>query len=137
MATVQEPAPRARSGTDVVGAVLIVAGVTQIITGVTALLAPGVFYDVIASYPPENEHFLMDLGSWQIALGAVAVYGARRPEWRVPLLGLVGLQYLLHAVPHLIHVDDPEEGWHGPFALIAQLLGAGLLLGLVAREVRR
>ena len=41
----------------------------------------------------------MDLGSWQIALGAIAVYGARRPDWRVPLLGLVGLQYLLHAIP--------------------------------------
>jgi hypothetical protein len=134
MATVQQPAARASAGTDLVAAVLIVAGVTQLITGVVALVAPGAFYDVIAAYPPENHHFLMDLGSWQIALGAIAVYGARRPDWRVPLLGLVGLQYLLHAIPHAIHVSDPEKGWQGPFALVAQLLGALLLLGLFARE---
>ncbi len=134
MATVPESAARPRERVDLVTAVLLVAGATQLITGVTALLAPGVFYDVVAAYPPQNDHFVMDLGSWQIALGVIAVYGARRPAWRGPLLGLIGLQYALHTVPHILHVNDPEESWQGPFALITQAFGAVVLLGLFFRE---
>ena len=137
MATVQEPAPREHARADVVTIVLVVAGVTQLITGVMALFAPGIFYDVLAGYPPENEHFLMDLGSWQIALGAIALYGARKPAWRTPLLGLIGLQYLLHTIPHVLHVEDSEESWQGPFAVIAQGFGAVVLLGLFLRERAR
>ena len=136
MATLQEPA-RASARADVVTIVLVVAGVQQLATGVLALLAPGTFYDVLAAYPPQNDHFLMDLGSWMIALGAIALYGARRAEWRAPLLGLLGLQYALHTIPHVLHVDDAEEAWQGWFALISLALAAALLLGLFLRERAR
>ena len=134
MATVQEPAPRARAGTDVVGAVLVVVGVTQILTGALAFFAPGAFYDLAAGYPPENHHFLMDIGSWNIALGAIALYGARRAEWRTPLLGLIALQYVFHTGAHVIDVNDSDPSWHGPFAVVTQGLGAVVLVGLFFRE---
>ena len=137
MATVQQPAPRASAGADVITIVLVVAGATQLVAGVLAFFAPGVFYDVAASYPPENHHFLKDLGSWSVALGAIAIYGARRPDWRVPLLGLVGLQYLLHTGSHIIDAGDAEKAGHDPFAIITQGLGAVLLLGLFLRERAR
>ena len=137
MASVQEPAPRAGARSDVVTVVLVLVGVTQLVAGVVAFVAPGAFYDAIAGYPPENEHFLMDLGSWQVALGAIALYGARRPAWRVPLLGLLALQYALHTVPHVLHVDDAEESWQGTFALVAQGLGAVVLTALFLRERAR
>ncbi|HEX8086097.1 MAG TPA: hypothetical protein VF529_17520 [Solirubrobacteraceae bacterium] len=137
MATVREPAARTTAGTDLVAAVLIVAGVTQILVGVLALFAPGAFYDLLASYPPENRHFLKDLGSWQIALGAIAIYGARRADWRVPLLGLIGLQYLLHTGAHVVDAGDAEEGWQDAVAIVTQGLGAVLLLGLFLRERAR
>ena len=133
MATLQEPA-RATARADVVTIVLVVVGVQQLATGLLAFLAPGTFYDVIASYAPQNDHFVMDAGSWMIALGAAALYGARRADWRAPLLALLGLQYALHAVPHVLHVDDPETSWHGPFALISLVLAAVVLFGLFVRE---
>ena len=132
----QEPA-RATTRADVVTIVLVVVGVQQLATGVTALLAPGTFYDVVAAYPPQNDHFLMDLGSWMIALGAIALYGARRAEWRAPLLGLLALQYALHTIPHVLHVDDAKEAWQGWFALISLALAALLLFGLFLRERKR
>ena len=134
MATVQPPAPRASARGDLVTAVLLVAGATQVLAGLLAILAPGTFYDLIASYPPENRHFIKDLGSWQIPLGLLAMYGARRPDWRVPLLGFLGLQYGLHTVSHLIDAGDAEEGWQDAFAIITQAFGALLLLGLFLRE---
>ncbi len=102
--------------------------------GLLAFLAPGVFYDVLAGFPPQNDHFLRDVGSWQIALGAIALFGARRHAWRAPLLGLLALQYLLHAISHLVNVNDTDPAWQGPFALALQVLGFLALAGLFLRE---
>ena len=134
MATVREPAPRVSAGADVVTIALVVAGATQLLAGLLALFAPGAFYDLFASYPPENHHFLKDLGSWQIPLGLIALYGARRADWRVPLLGLLRLQYALHTGSHLVDSGEAEEGWMDGFAIATQALGAVVLLGLFARE---
>lgn len=137
MATVQEPVPRAAARTDLVTAVLLVVGVTQLATGVLAFVAPGAFYDLVAGYPPENHHFLKDLGSWSVALGAVALYGARRADWRTPLLGLLAIQYLLHTVSHVIDAGDSDPGWHSTLALVTQGFGAVLLIALFLRERAR
>ena len=50
-----------------VRAVLIVSGITQLVVGVWSFVSPGSFYDVVATYPPENDHFLKDIGSWNVA----------------------------------------------------------------------
>jgi hypothetical protein len=45
---------------------------------------------------------------------SIALYGARRADWRTPLLALIGLQYLLHAISHLVDVGDADrrgQGW--------------------------
>jgi hypothetical protein len=115
-------------------AVLLVVGVSQLAVGVLAFFAPGAFYDLIASYPPENGHFLKDIGSWNVALGAIALYGAGRPDWHVPLLGFLALQYGLHTVSHIIDLNEAEEDWQGWFALLTQGLGAIVLSALFLRE---
>ncbi len=134
MATLQEPAPRAGSRADLVTIVIAVVGVTQVATGLLAFFAPGAFYDLIASYPPENDHFLKDVGTWNLALGAIALYGARRADWRVPLLGFLALQYGLHAISHAIDVDQADPRWQGTFGLVAQVVGAVVLTALFLRE---
>ncbi len=134
MATVHQPAPRAGTRADLVSAVLTIVGLTQLATGTLALVAPGAFYDAFAGYPPQNDHFIMDLGSWQVALGAIALFGARRPAWRVPLLGFLALQYTLHTIPHILHVDDADTAGHGGFGLATQAFGAVVLAALFLRE---
>ena len=120
--------------TDIVAIALLVAGATQVLTGVWLLLDPGGFYDAVATYPPRNDHFLRDLGSWNVALGAAAIYGARRPAWRTPMLGLLALQYALHTVSHVIDVDDTDPESLGVVNLVAIAAGAVLLGGLFLRE---
>lgn len=137
MPTVPQPAPRSGARTDAVTVVLLLAGASQVAIGAFAFLAPGAFYDAIAAYPPENHHFLMDVGSWQVALGATALYGARRAEWRVPLLALLALQYGLHGISHAIDVDLAEEAWQGWSALVVQVAATVVLAGLFLRERAR
>jgi hypothetical protein len=121
----------------VIPLVLRIVGVTQVATGVVAFVAPGAFYDAVAGFPPENHHFLMDIGSWNVALGAIALYGAGRPDWHVPLLGFLALQYVLHLISHIIDVGDADPSWQGPFGVATQALGAIVLTGLFLRERAR
>ena len=125
---------RARSGGSLAAVVLVVAGLAQLLPGLLAFLAPGASSDAIAGFPPRNDHVLRDLGAWQIGLGAIALAGARRPAWHAPLLGLLALQYALHAVSHVIDVNDSDPAWQGPVTLALQVLGALLLAALALRE---
>ena len=126
--------PRAR--TDLVGVVLLVVAAAQLLPGILAAVAPGAFYDALAGYPPENDHFIRDLGSWQIALGLVALLAWRRPAIRPPVLAILAIQYAVHAISHVIDVNDTDPAWQGPFALVLQLVGVVVLTGLAMKEHR-
>lgn len=109
---------------------LIAAGALQLVTGVVAFLAPGAFYTAAAAYPPENHHFLRDIGTWNIGLGLVALLAQSRPSWHRPILAVVALQFALHTVSHVIDVGatDPEsQSW---LALVTFGLGTVVLAAL-------
>jgi hypothetical protein len=61
---------------------------------------------------------------------------AQRPSWRAPALALVGLQFALHALNHLLDVGDADPGWIGPFDLATLALGALALGGLYRAAAR-
>lgn len=128
--------PRTRARTDVTTTVLYVVAAAQLLPGLLAFLAPGAFYDLLAPYPPENEHLSKDLGAWQIGLGAAALIAARRPAWRVPMLGVLALQYGLHTVSHAIDVSGSDPAWNGPAVLVLQALATLVLLALLMKERR-
>lgn len=117
-----------------VPAVLLVAGLSQLLLGAWAFLLPGSFYDAIASYPPQNDHFLKDVGSWQVALGAAAVIAVRTPSWRTGMLGVLAVQYGLHAISHAIDLDQADSDAVGVATLVALIAAAVVLAGLFLRE---
>lgn len=133
-APVTPGAARARPASDIAGIALLVAAATQLLPGILATVSPAAFYDTIASYPPENSHFLRDVGSWQVALGLLAVAAWRRPALRAPVLGILAVQYALHAVSHGIDVSDSDPAWQGPVTLVLLVIGAALFAGLALRE---
>ena len=137
MTATAQPQPRTRRRLDLVDVTLLVAGLTQLLPGLLAFFAPGAFYDLIATYPPENAHFAKDIGSWQIPLGLAALAAIGRPALRPFMLGVLALQYALHAVSHAIDVDLAEPASMGWVTLVALVLGAVLVGGLAAREARR
>lgn len=128
------PSPAARSSALRAG-VLAVAGV-QLVTGLLLALTPGVFYDALADFGPRNDHDLRDMAAFYLASAVVLVIAAGRPSWRAPALALVGLQFAIHAINHLIDVGDADPGWVGPLDLATLALGAVLLGGLYRAAAR-
>jgi hypothetical protein len=113
-------------------AILAAFAAVQVLTGALLWLTPGFFHDEIGPYGARNEHYMGDLATWYLALGAGAFVAVRRASWRVPVLALALIQYALHSLNHLIDVGEAEPEWLGPANLAAIVL-ATLLLGWMLR----
>jgi peptidoglycan/LPS O-acetylase OafA/YrhL len=113
---------------------LIVFAAGQIVLGLLLWLAPGFFYDQIGPYPPRNDHYMADLATFYLALGAVALASVSRERWRVPVLTLALVQYGLHSLNHLIDIGDAHPGWLGPANFVSLVLTTVLLGWMITRE---
>jgi hypothetical protein len=116
-----------RAGADRLRPALAALAALQLGTGLFLAVAPGAFYDAIANFGPENHHDLRDMSAFYLASAVVLWVSLTRRSWRAPVLALVGLQYALHALNHLLDVGDADPGWIGPFDLVALALGAALV----------
>lgn len=92
---------------------LVLAGGYHLALGLAAFFVPSAFYDAVATFPPHNDHFIKDIGSFYVPLGAVMVVAAGRRSWRVPVLALTVGHYVLHTVSHLVDAEDAEPAWVG------------------------
>jgi hypothetical protein len=113
--------------------ILIAFALGQLLLGVLLWLAPGFFFDEIGPYPPRNDHYMADLATFYLALGAVGLVAVRRPSWRVPVLAFALVHYALHSLNHLIDIGEADPSWLGP-ANFASLLLTTLLLGWMLRH---
>jgi hypothetical protein len=121
-------------------ALFLLAGV-QLFLGLFLVIAPGTFVDKLANYGSgADDHFLRDVGTFYLAMGAALLLAVRRRSWRVPVLFLVTLQYALHTINHLIDIGNTDPGWLGPFNFFSLLLltvVTGWVLGGAARRGHR
>jgi hypothetical protein len=109
--------------------ILLVAAAYHLLLGAFMFFAPGAFYDSLGKFPPENHHYIKDVATFYIALGAVLYVSVRRRTWRVPLLVFATLEYAIHAVNHLVDVNEATSAFTGWFdffslALLTLILAA-------------
>jgi hypothetical protein len=116
-------------------AVLLILGLSQLALGLWMVISPGSFYDALGPFGERNDHYLADVATFYLALGAAALVAARRPGWRLPVLGFAAIQYTLHAVNHLVDIGEADPGWVGPFDFVTLALSAAGLAWLT--EVAR
>lgn len=124
--------PRMRS-------VLMVAAAYHLILGAYMFFAPGSFYDTLGEFGARNDHFVKDVATFYIALGAAFYVSSHRPSWRVPILGFAVLEYSIHTLNHLIDVGDAAtdaKGWFSVFSLALLTVALAVLLAAAARGVR-
>ena len=114
---------------------LAVFAVGQLVLGLLLWLTPGFFFDEIGPYGVRNDHYMGDLATWYLALGAVALVAVRHASWRLPVLVLAFVQYALHSVNHLIDVGEADPEWLGP-ANLASLVLTCVLLGWMVQNER-
>jgi hypothetical protein len=110
----------------------VVGGIFFVAFGVWAMVGPESFFDAVAAFEPYNQHFVQDIGAFQIGLGAVLLLAgipARADALAVALIG-VGVGSAAHTLSHVVgrdlggkpNVDIP------PFAVLSVLLLAGGLV---------
>lgn len=104
--------------------------------GLYAGIAPGSFYDKIATYGAENGHFVGDIATAYLAIGVGLVIAISRPGWRVPLLAVTAIWWGLHALNHLGDIDEASSDAKGIADTIEIGLGAVAIgyLGWVAAK---
>jgi hypothetical protein len=115
---------------------LALFGVGQLVLGVLLWAAPGTFFDEVGPYGTRNDHYMADLATFYLALGAGALVAVVRSSWRVPVLAVALIQYALHSLNHLIDVDEADPAWLGPANLVA-LAATAALLGWLLRVASR
>jgi hypothetical protein len=116
--------------------VAVVAAVNLAI-GLWAGIAPGSFYDEIATYGAENGHFLGDIASAYLGIGIVLAIAVSRPSWRVPALAATALFWGIHALNHLGDVDEASSDAKGITDAILIALGAAAIAYLAWTASRR
>lgn len=85
--------------------VAVIGGLLLVASGVGAMIAPQPYFDAVAMFPPYNQHFIQDIGAFQIGLGAVLLLAAVLTDaLAVALLG-VGVGSAAHLVSHLVGID--------------------------------
>jgi hypothetical protein len=95
--------------------------------GLWPLIDPMNFYEEVADFPPYNEHFLHDIGAFQVGLGLTLLLALfwRSDALLVALIGS-GVAAALHVWAHI--ADEDQGGSSGDtifLAILAVLLLAG------------
>src|SRR3954447_22106331 len=115
-------------------ALLALFAAAQLVLGALLWLAPGFFFDEIGPYGVRNDHYMGDLATWYLALGAAALVAVRRANWRLPVLALAFAQYALHSVNHLIDIGHADPRWLGPANFVLLVLTSVLLAWMLSRS---
>ncbi len=130
----------ARSGNNDAGRILrpalIALTILHLALGVYMAVAPGSFYDAIGPFEARNDHYIRDVSTFYLAFGAASALAISRPSWRAPVLGLMAIEYALHAVNHLVDIGDADPSWVG-YSDFASIALFAVLLAWLTRVAMR
>lgn len=109
----------------------------QLAIGLFQVVAPGTFFEEVGPFGVQNDHYIRDNASWELALGLALVVAVRVPSWRVPVLALAVAHFALHSVNHFVDIGEAEPGWLGVADAVSLSIGTLLLWALLAGARRR
>jgi hypothetical protein len=116
--------------------VLVVLGLSQLVLAMWMLVSPGTFFDAIAGFGGQNDHYVRDVAVFYLAIGVGMIVASTRASWRFPVLAISAVWYLAHAVNHLIDIGEADPDWVGPADFAAILLTGLVLLWLAVIAAR-
>lgn len=109
----------------------VIAAVGFLLTGIGAMVAPESFFDAAATFEPYNQHFLQDIGAFNLGIGFTLLL-ATRPGADALAVALVGaaIGSGAHVLSHVIGHDlGGQPGVDIPmFAILTILLAAAALV---------
>jgi len=125
--------------------VVLLGGLFFLVPGIWALVDPRGFYDQFAPWEPYNEHFIHDIGAFQVGIGAALLAAAFLDDAK--LVALIGgaIGAAVHFLSHIIdHGSGGLDSDLPVFGAVAALLAAAAVTrwagirqaGVPAREAR-
>jgi hypothetical protein len=100
------------------------------------IFAPHTFFSSIGPFGTQNNHYLRDTATFNLAFGVSLLIAYRRPAWRTPVLFCVTLQFALHALNHLADIGAAHPHWVGPFDFASLALTTAALAWLTRESTR-
>jgi hypothetical protein len=100
------------------------------------VFAPHTFFTDIGPFGTQNDHYLRDTATFNVAFAVALLIAYRQVAWRTPVLCCIALQFALHALNHLVDIGGAHPHWLGPADFISLTL-ATLALVWLARESMR
>jgi hypothetical protein len=100
------------------------------------VFAPHTFFTNVGPFGVQNDHYLRDTATFNLAFGVSLTIAYWRVAWRTPILCCVALQFGLHAINHLADIHAAHPHWLGPADFISLALSTAVLAWL-ARESTR
>ncbi len=100
------------------------------------IFAPHTFFSNIGPFGTQNNHYLRDTATFNLAFGVSLLIAYRRPAWRTPVLFCVTLQFALHALNHLVDIGAAHPHWLGPFDFVSLALTTVALAWLTRESTR-
>jgi hypothetical protein len=126
----------ASGGLSVLELGLLAFAVYHLAIAALMVLAPHTFFSDIGPFGVQNDHYLRDTATFNLAFAVSLAIAYRRPSWRAPILFCVTLQFALHTINHLADIGDAHPHWLGPFDF-ASLALATAALAWLTREATR
>jgi hypothetical protein len=100
------------------------------------IFTPHTFFADIGPFGVQNDHYLRDTATFNLAFGVSLTVAYRRVSWRTPILFCVALQFALHALNHLFDIGAAHPHWLGPADFISLALATAVLVWLARESMR-
>ncbi len=110
-----------------------VFAVYHLALGLFMAIAPHAFFTAIGPFGARNDHYVRDVATYNLALGAGFAVAIGRASWRVPVLAIATIQFALHSVNHLIDIGKAHPTWTGYFDFFSLAAATALLAWLWRR----
>lgn len=110
---------------------LVAFAVLQLGLGLFMAVSPHAFYKQIGPFGTFNSHYVRDVATFYLAIGAGLAIAVRQRSWRVPVLALTGIQYALHSLNHLLDIGKAHPAWTGYFDFFSIAAATALLMWLL------
>jgi hypothetical protein len=110
-----------------VGAGLLAFAAYHFAIAALMIFAPHAFFTNIGPFGVQNDHYLRDTATFNMAFGVSLAIAYWRVGWRTPILCCVALQFALHAINHLADIGAAHPHWLGPADFISLALATALL----------
>lgn len=115
---------------------LIAFAAYQFTIAALMIFAPHTFFTDIGPFGVQNNHYLRDTATFELAFGVSLAIAYKRVSWRTPILWCVALQFGFHSLNHLVDIGAAHPYWLGPADFILLVLATAALVWLARESMR-